>query len=275
MRIRILSVIILAACLSAGCGVSGNSTKPNDTKFGTKLGENTKRAELPTLPVPRLDVDTSGSLMPEETQSTVIEFVRQATLKAKNIGGIKVLRFADAATSNSATAKDFIWSTPPPDEFVPDESRLSKQAQMLTLKKKQQIEVQRQEFESRKVEMETTYSKTVDEQLQRLTNFVLEKPAKDARCTDFNDYAKRIEREGAERRLVITDGYYDCLTRKVTQNVTSEKLIFILVRSKGEGANTESIFEERKGLLKQIFPNAEVYPAYMAKEAIQELFDQP
>ncbi len=276
MRLSLNPLMVLAAIVvttASGCE-SNIPTKKISANDGNTTTVNATTAPAQGLPMLATYCDKSGSESDREIEAAAPDITRSLASNARKISGVEVVRFADGNSSIwAAPTKNFYWGSPPTlKEFDPDLEHAPNEAKMFTRKREEYINQKREAFNSAATKSENDYKSTVDYELTQLRSYLVEKPTAKAQCTRFRSLAQRIEREGLDHNLVITDGWNDCPEErggKMTPVKVKGKIGIVLVTRQNDGSKDDQDFLRRESFLHQIFPDAKIFPSFQAAKAVE------
>jgi hypothetical protein len=271
----------LLALASAGCvqraGV-GRLLTPADVGAGrsfTAGGPPPPRPAHP--PTVRLWRDYSNSVDERVLARIAEELADAIMLHKEQVVGVEVVRFADGANSVWAeTPAKFNWGPAPEiPEFTPDLSKAPTNARLFKDAMKDYVEGQRREYEKEKARLLSEYGARVEEQLNKFTEHLLERPKAAAPCTRFTTLAERMRLEDLPHSVLLTDGWADCPDERgrAAEGVAlnGRHAIIQLTRHADSQAD-DAEYLKRKAFLEGLFPASKVVHASMPGQAMEFIF---
>lgn len=275
MKLLTISVVVVAVCLAlCGCDEVATTAK-------TAAARQPPTSTSVNPQVPRSDKyirfwrDFSGSINEEELKQVIPRLLDEIETRCTVFDGIEVVRFANGSRSMySEPVAEFYWGAPPViKEFVPDLENAPNQVRINQRKQNEYIAQQRAQHDSEQERINLAYKQRVETEIEKLYQYLVEKPTALAPCTKFASLAKRIEKEDLSFNILLSDGWADCHNTKLATKRETKlrgKLIVLLLTRKRDTQATEDAFLEHENYMHQIFPTAEVVPAYLATRVLSE-----
>lgn len=223
--------------------------------------------------------DVGGSQNEDQFAETIPDLLEGVNQRSEFIDGVEIMLFAnEGRTIWVEKGRQFFWGTPPAFKEFDEEKVMEKapeSVKMFKQNKQNYIQRARQRYEQEKKRLMNEYKDRVAKRLSQAKDYLLQRSMKDAPCTKFVSLGERIQKDGLDYGLIITDGWADC-PNEGTNNIKpvsiKGKLAIVQLTKKTDTQANDEEFSKREGFLHALFPEAQVFPAYRPKDAVEAIF---
>jgi hypothetical protein len=227
--------------------------------------------------------DVSTSMNDDELKEALVPLLGAVKSHSDTLRCVAVVRFGRGEISIwSEKPEHFSWEgTGGGDMFIePDRHKAPLEKKLFRKPWEEQVAQEKANYQLVSNQRQAERQGRINSQFERMLAYMTEPATDPAPCTRFADLSVRVTGENLSHNIIITDGWDDCAKDVSDEQIAAGgeemdgKLLIILLPRKNDAGSQIEIFNRRAQRMKQLFPGAQVVPAYLSQKTVETLLRQ-